>query len=1088
MTLEFAELPFITRVIVPKRRENKVRRHHLLEAIESRINRKAQVIFAPAGYGKTSLLVDFVNETPLTVCWYSFAPEDSDPSSFFRYCLQSVRNNIEGFGDDYLALLRDPHNSDWRSQLGFFVNALQQHGTQHLIFAFDDVHWVQGKRELEDAVTLFIERSPDNVHFVLGSRVWPSLACLPRLAADDELRSMGASDLRFSEDETIQLLSSMWERDVSTEEAGGINSRTRGWPAAIMLTARNQTAAFAHEPVEPDDEGILFDYLSLEIFDGLPDSLKSFLLKSSILREFTTSQCLRLFDIADAQSIIDQVKDLGLFLEERTDSGSAYAHHDLFRQFLERRFHSEYPEEYRRMHYYAAGLFSDLGDHDAGIYHYLKSGSLADAKSIVKDAAEFYYAQGQWRKLASWLDRLPQETVEEDSELQLLRGQVLIRLGNPTEALSELDKLMADPDTDDQEVLGRVLTAESTAYRRLGHLDLAITAAEKGLSTLRKANCSQEYIAEAYKQLGNAFFTRGEYEKATQYLHAALDRTSMANLRLSSLICNDLGGTYMELGDLDQAVMYRGRSKAVLLKLGSNGPLAETLSNLALAYFHKGEFDLALDNINDAVTTAQAADYPRVLATSLMNQSIVERALSAYNDSLASASRALELSRQLLDQRLIAESTDALGNAHRLLGETSKAEVLLKQALLEAEDSGQKYITAVYNISLGKVYWQMGYYHQSLAHLSRAETQLTELNSLRRVGEAKLYQAAVFYRTGKYKEALERLNEAAALISEGSFDGFLLADGKELMDVLDFGAAKRVGGEIFGRLTDQLGANEPPLEETDRRGYQSWGANKRYPALRAVGLGGATVFLGTHEVTDPEWRIGKAKELFFFLLVKKQLVSNEVILESLWPESSVELSASTLKTTAYRLRQALFHDCIRSQGSGYCINPQVAVDFDVNSFLGYLKLAVNSEKLGEEREEYLTKAVKLYHGPFLDQFYSEWCEELRNDLGVKYHTALMNLASYHMAKGDFSQAIELLEKVIANDPYNEEAHYQYIQNYVKIDEPYAALQHLRKYARISVEELGCNLPQRFWECHQRILQHLRWTQSVGQLRGCVKSG
>src|SRR5919106_2748914 len=122
MTLEFAELPFITRVIVPKRRENKVRRHHLLEAIESRINRKAQVIFAPAGYGKTSLLVDFVNETPLTVCWYSFAPEDSDPSSFFRYCLQSVRNNIEGFGDDYLALLRDPHNSDWRSQLGFFVS------------------------------------------------------------------------------------------------------------------------------------------------------------------------------------------------------------------------------------------------------------------------------------------------------------------------------------------------------------------------------------------------------------------------------------------------------------------------------------------------------------------------------------------------------------------------------------------------------------------------------------------------------------------------------------------------------------------------------------------------------------------------------------------------------------------------------------------------------------------------------------------------------------------------------------------------------------------------------------------------------
>jgi two-component SAPR family response regulator len=525
----------------------------------------------------------------------------------------------------------------------------------------------------------------------------------------------------------------------------------------------------------------------------------------------------------------------------------------------------------------------------------------------------------------------------------------------------------------------------------------------------------------------------------------------------------------MELGDLDQAAMYLENSRAGLLKLGSNGPLAETLSNLALVYLHKGEFHLALDDVNQAVTTAQAADYPRVLATSLMNRAIVERALSAYTDSLNSASRALELSRQLLDQRLVAESTDALGNAYRKLGETSKAEVLLKQALLEAEDSGQKYITAIYNISLGKVYWQMDSYHQALDHLSQAETQLTELNSLRRVGEAKLYQAAVFYRTEKFKEVLHCLKEVATLIPEGGFDGFLLADAKELMDVLRFGAAKRVGEETFKRLVARLGANEQAPEETVHR---SPGSCNQYPGLRAVGLGNATVFLDAHEVTDAEWRSQKAKELFFYLLSKGQAVSTEQITESLWPDLSAKLSASTLKTNVYRLRQALFYECILPQGPGYCINPQVSVDFDVNSFLGYLKLTMASGKLIEEREEHLTKAVKLYHGPFLAELYSEWCEELRNDLEMKYHAALMNLASYHTARGDFPQAIELLEKVIATDPYNEEAHYQCIQNWVNSDEPFSALQHLRKYARISMEELGTNLPPRFLECHQRILQLL----------------
>ena len=966
MTLELTELPFITRVIVPKRRGYKVRRHHLLETMHSRVNRKVQIVCAPAGYGKTSLLVDFVNETQLPVCWYSFAPEDCDPSSFLRYCLHSLLNSVDGFPNDHLTLLPDPHDSDWRSQIGFFVNALQKYGGDRLIFAFDDVHWTQGKRELEDAVSLFIERSPDNVHFVIGSRVWPSLACLPKLAADDDIRSLGMPDLRFSEEETVQLLSSIWDRDATVEEAVEVNNRTKGWPAAIMLTARNQTMTFAREPLESDDEGILFDYLSLEIFDGLPNFLKSFLLKSSILREFTSSQCSRLFDVANAQTIIDQIRDLGLFLEERTGSGSAYAYHDLFREFLERRFRSQDPEEYRRMHYYAAGLFSDLGDHDAGIYHYLKSGDYSQAMAVVKSVAGVYFAQGHWRKLDSWLDRLPQEAVEKDPELLLLRGQILIRLGNPAEALIELDKLIGSRGICNQEVLGRALTAKSTAYRRLGHLDLAFAAAEQGLETLRKSNCSRDYLAEAYKQLGNVCFTQGNYKEAEQNFHAALDRISMGNLSLYSNICNDVGATYMELGDLDQAAMYLEKSKAGLVKLGSNGPAAETMGNLALVYFHKGEFDLALDFVNEAVTASQAADYPRVLATSLMNQATVERALGAYTDSLNSASRALDLSRQLLDQRLVAESTDALGNAYRKLGETSKAEVLLKQAVLEAENSGQKYIAATYNISLGKVYCQLASFDNALAHLELAETQLAGLNSLRRIGEAKLYQAAAFYRTGKLKETLSCLNEAAELASQESFDGFVLADGKELMDVLRFGAAKRVGGETFVRLVHRLGANQF-AEAADDRGYRIAGVVEQFPALKAVGLGGPRVFLDTHETIDTEWRSRKAKELFFYLLSKKQVVSTEQIIEALWPELSADLSASALKTNVYRLRQALFFDCVVAQGPGYCVNPQVAVDFDVQSFLGYLKLAMTSGKLTEEREEHLTQAVNLYQGPFLDE-------------------------------------------------------------------------------------------------------------------------
>lgn len=1071
MALQTAQLPFITRVIVPKRREDKIRRLRLLEIIKSRVNKRIQVICGPAGYGKTSLLVDFVNEAEFPVCWYSFAPEDYNPSLFFRYCLQSIRNQIPDFGDSFTDLCQAVNHSNWRTELGFFVNALQSDIIGSLIFVIDDVHWIKGKPELEQALGLLIERAPDKVHFVLGTRVWPSFDCLPKLAAEDEVGRINTLELRFSEEETAELLTRLWDREVTQVEAKELNDWTRGWPAAIMLTARSKTTASIPKLVAPGDEGILFEYLSREIFDKLPDPLKYFLLRTSVLREFTTALCAKLFDLTDPQATIEHIKESGLFLEERLGSGTVYAFHDLFRNFLEEKFRSEFPDEHRQMHHSAGELFLELADADSAIYHFVESGDYAEAAAAIKTVAGSYYTQARWQKLESLLDLLPNHFLEGDSELLLLSGQILTRLGKPTEALARLDRLTEENHTNCPENRGNAFVAKSTAYRRLGHLDLAVAAAGQGLEILLRTQCSKECIAEAHKQLGDCFYTEAKYDRAKHHLHTGLGLISKANLRLFSLISNDLGITYMELGDLDQAAMYLEQSKTGLLQLGSHGILAEILGNLALVYYHRGEFDLALDEILKSVNIAQEAGYPRVLATGLMNRSLVQRALGAYADSLDSASQALEMSKALLDQRLIGESTNALGDAYRKLNETSKAEVLLRQALLEAENSGQKYIAAIYNISLGKVYCQVGSHNQALECLNNAEAQLTEVGSPRRIGEAKLYQAAVYLRTGKLKESLTCLSDMKALWSKDSFDGFLLADGEELLDVLRFAIAKRVGGDTLVRLVARISADYGP-DEMEEQSFGGAIGVKRFPDLRVFAFGGSKVFLGGHEVADGEWRSRKAKELFFYLLAKKHAISSDQIVESLWPEMSVALSDSALKTNVYRLRQALFFDCIQVQSSGYRINPEVSIEFDLTRFQEYLKSAVTSGASREEREKFLWHAVELHDGPFLGEFYSEWCEDLRTDLEMKYHAALMSLASYQTTAGNYHRAVELLEKVIESDPYNEEAQYQRIQSYVNCNEPFLALQQLRKFAKISVEELGGDLPARFFDCHKTIIELL----------------
>ena len=446
---------------------------------------------------------------------------------------------------------------------------------------------------------------------------------------------------------------------------------------------------------------MLFDYLSAEVFDQLPRLMRSFLLRTSILREFTADLCDSLVHSSSSQLFIDQAKDRGLFLEERTGEITTYAYHDLFKSYLERRFKLELHEEYGQTTRRAAALYRELGDDDAAIYHYLQSGDVDKVVEIIKKFSGSYFDQGSWSKLASWLDGLPAHVVESDSELLLLYGRILtMKVGDPTGALEQFDKILAGNHPENPEVLGKALVGKSTAYRRLGHLDLAVKVAQDGLAILLVAECPPDHVAEAHRQLASALATQGELDLGKHHFQAALRLAREDNLSLSSLICDGLAVACIELGELDQAAVYLERARTGWLKMGSDGPLAESLINLALVYHHIGEFDLAFDEVAQALQIAEATGYPRLVATALLRKSSVQQALGAYEDSLVSASRALDVARELLDQRLIGESTNNLGYAYWKTGQISKAVALLSQALIAAEQSGQKYIAAIYNISL----------------------------------------------------------------------------------------------------------------------------------------------------------------------------------------------------------------------------------------------------------------------------------------------------------------------------------------------------------------------------------------------------
>lgn len=1061
-------LPYITKTCIPKRSGHAVHRERLSRALMAGLGKKVQIIWAPAGNGKTALLVDVVSGLQTPVCWYSFSPDESDPSTFLQLCLRAVRTEIAGFGDQYRPLVGGDFGMDPRELMGFFISALHSDVESQIVFVFDDVHWLEGKPELEDLLSLLIERSPDNVRFLLGSRVWPALSCLPKLAAGNELGLLDSNDLRFSVEETVDLLSNMWDRTVSIDTAKPIHVRTGGWVAAILLTSKTPSHEFAPHPLGYDDNSMLFDYLSEEVFDGLDCQLQTFLLQTSVLQEFTPALCDRLLELGNSQELIHQIRERGLFLEERSGETSSYAYHDLFREFLIRRLRLDLPQQYERVNKLAAHLYQDIGLDDNALHHYLQIDDTASALALVKEVSGSYFDKGNWAKLSFWLSNLPAKAVEADLELRLLHGQVDLRMGEPAKSLERLDRLIAEGNGGGQAVMGQAWVAKSTAYRRLGHLDLSVKSAETGLEILERVGASNEDIAEAHRQLASALATQGKLDLGKRHYQAALDIAAKDNIRLISQVYSDLGTVCIELGLFDEAAVHLEQARAGWLKLGSDGPLAQCLVNVSLIYFHNAEFDLALEEVNEAVRLSEVAAYPRVLALALMNQGIIQLALGSFDDSIESSSRALEMARKLLDQRLVGESTNTLGEGFRKLGETSKAATLLNQALLEAQHSGQEYITAIYHISLGKVYCQEASYERAHEHFNCAKGLFEELNSNNRLAEINLFQAEIFYRTGNLDDTREHLAAASRLISEQGIDGYMLMDGREVLDVIGFGAARRIGGETFVRLTARLMENSSADEES-RDAQPNRG---KLAALQAYGLGAPRVVLGSHQVRDVEWRSRKARELFYFLLCNQRPTNNEEILDALWPEASVNFSDSVIKTNVYRLRQALFYDCVLVSDTGYRINPAVQVEFDVAEFQSLLGQAGRLDADDQEREELLRRATGLYQGPFLHGCYSDWCVDLRNDLELNYHMALQTLAEYHTERSHFVESNELLKKVIDGDPYNEEAQFRVIENYLRANEPLPAMEHLRRYAKLCREDLGIQLSRRFAECQEKILERI----------------
>ena len=547
----------LTKLFVPETRPELVSRSGLIEKLNDGLFRKLTLISAPAGFGKTTVVMDWGSnlqresppDSPIKIAWYSLDVGDNDPRRFLTYLIAAL-NQIykkDSFGETSLSMLDSPQSPSSETVLTLLINEISAIPDK-IVFVLDDYHLIESQ-PVHDALAYLIENLPTQLHMVITTREDPPIQ-LSRLRARNQLSEIRAIDLCFTAPETAEFLNRVMGLKLSSEDISALNARTEGWIAGLQLAAisiQGSEDASSFIRSFTGSNRLILDYLIEEVLLQQKKDIQTFMLQTAFLDRLTGSLCNAVTGQENGQETLEILERSNLFIIPLDHERRWYRYHHLFADLLHQRLVQSKPEQLSKLHKRASIWYSQQGFNVEAIDHALHGRDYERAIGLINANIESNYENVALLTLQRWLAAIPDNLTSTHPQILLLKAWYEFNTGQIEEADQSLINVTQLLETDDL-------------------LDHPTRATLSG-----QALAIQSFITSL----------RGDYVESEQFARKALDLLPITEHAWRSGVTITLGEACAAQGLMTDAQHFR--IKALQLSQSAGNPIIIMIANLNLA-------------------------------------------------------------------------------------------------------------------------------------------------------------------------------------------------------------------------------------------------------------------------------------------------------------------------------------------------------------------------------------------------------------------------------------------------------------------------------------------------------------------------